>query len=424
MINRLRFRFIRITMVAVLIVLTLIISAINFVNFSQNTQSLDAITQRLVETDVPMPNKPGPMGGQHFDFTGFNRGRRFPFQNEKELPYSTRFFSIRMDEEKNIVRVNLNQIASVTEDDLEIITADILKKGTDVGWYHNYRFRVSETGSGYLLIGLEATSTRSSMLYVLFVTLAVGVVSFILIFSIIALCSKRAIRPIVEAYDKQKQFITDASHELKTPLTVISANAEILSLSYGQNEWSDGITRQANTMRNLIGQMIQMAKMDENDTVLEIERFNLSDAIYDTAMSFEALAAHRALQLNIEIAPDINILGNEAAVRQVSAILMDNAIKYCDADGEVSAVLSSTGKRGGAMLTVTNSFAAIDTLDTEHLFDRFYRGNKARESSNSFGLGLSIAKSIMEQHKGTLDCRKKDGNQVQFIAAFKKQYNK
>jgi len=228
----------------------------------------------------------------------------------------------------------------------------------------------------------------------------------------------------VEAYDKQKQFITDASHELKTPLTVISANVEILSLSYGQNEWSDGITRQANAMRNLIGQMIQMAKMDENDTVLEIERFNLSDAIYDTAMSFEALAAHRALQLNIEIAPDINILGNEAAVRQVSAILMDNAIKYCDADGEVSAVLSSTGKRGGAMLTVTNSFAAIDTLDTEHLFDRFYRGSKARESSNSFGLGLSIAKSIMEQHKGTLDCRKKDGNQVQFIAAFKKQYNK
>ena len=419
MINKLRFRFIRITMVAVLIVLTLIISAINFVNISQNTRSLDAITQRLVEIDVPMLNKPGPMGGQHFDFTGFNRGWRFPFQNEKELPYSTRFFSIRMDEEKKIKLFNLKQIASITEDDLEVIKADILKKGTDVGWYHNYRFRVSQTDRGCLLIGLEATSTRSSMLYVLFVTLAVGVVAFILIFSIIALCSKRAIRPIVEAYDKQKQFITDASHELKTPLTVISANAEILSLSYGQNEWSDGITRQANTMRNLIGQMIQMAKMDETDTVLEVERFNLSDAIYDTVMSFEALAAHRALRLNIEIAPHISILGNEAAVRQVAAILTDNAIKYCDADGEVSAVLSFTGKRGGAVLTVTNSFSAIDTLDTEHLFDRFYRGSKARESSNSFGLGLSIAKSIMEQHKGTLACRKKDG-QVQFVAIFKK----
>jgi len=224
----------------------------------------------------------------------------------------------------------------------------------------------------------------------------------------------------VEAYDKQKQFITDASHELKTPLTVISANAEILALSYGQNEWSDGITRQANTMRNLIGQMIQMAKMDENDTVLEVERFNLSDAIYDTAMSFEALAAHRALRLHIEIAPNISILGNEASVRQVAAILIDNAIKYCDANGEVSTVLTSTGKRGGAMLTVTNSFSAINTLDTEHLFDRFYRGSKARESSNSFGLGLSIAKSIMEQHKGTLVCCKRSENQIQFIATFKK----
>ena len=108
MINKLRFRFIRITMVAVLIVLTLIISAINFVNISQNTQSLDAITQRLAESNLPVMNKPTPAGTQHFDFTDFNGGRRFPFQNEKELPYSTRFLSVRMDEEeKNIVRFNL-----------------------------------------------------------------------------------------------------------------------------------------------------------------------------------------------------------------------------------------------------------------------------------------------------------------------------
>lgn len=417
MINKLRFKFIRITMIAVLTVLILIISTINIVNFSRNTQSLDEITQRLSESNIFEKDKPKPEEAPPLNFAGFNRGRPFPFQNEKELPFATRFFFIHLDKEKNIEKFNLNQIASVTENDLESIANGILKKEETVGWYDSYRFRVSKTNNGYLLIVVEATSTLSSMLYVLFITLAVGLVSFVLIFIIIALLSKRIITPVAQVYDKQKQFITDASHELKTPLTVISANTEILALSYGENEWCEGISRQTEIMRNLIGQMIEMAKLDEGTSALTMERFNFSDAAYDTVMSFSTLAAQHTLKLSTEITSDICIKGNEAALRQVVAILMDNAVKYCDEGGEISVILGLEEKN--IILSVENSFAALDALDEKLIFERFYRNDKAREKANSFGLGLSIAKSIAEQHKGTLICKKDTNGKIRFVLSFK-----
>lgn len=422
MIKKLRFRFIFLTMAAVFTVLVLIITAINFINISRNTRSLDSITQRLADPLLFEPEKPGRKENRNFDFSGFSRGRPFPFQNEKELPYSARFFFVHMDGNGEIVNFDLKQIASVSETDLEGIKNAVFRKNASVGWYHSFRYRISEKADGgSLLIVLEATSTLSSMLYVLFITLMVGALSFALIFAIIAIFSGRAIHPIVEAYDKQKQFITDASHELKTPLTVISANTEILSLSYGENEWCEGITRQAAAMRALIGQMIQMAKLDESDTKLEFEWFNLSDAVYDTAMSFETPAARRGLHVDMDIMPEIGIVGNEASVRQVMAILMDNAVKYCDEGGGIWVSLRPAGKKGRIVLAVSNSFAGVNTMDTERLFDRFYRIDKARDgSNNSFGLGLSIARAVMERHGGELVCREGAEGRIRFAATFRK----
>ena len=160
--------------------------------------------------------------------------------------------------------------------------------------------------------------------------------TFLLLFAVITVFSGRAIRPIVAAYDKQKQFITDASHELKTPLTVISANTEILALTCPENEeWCDGITRQTARMRSLIGQMIQMAKLDEGGTLPESAVFDLTDAVCDTALSFETLAERRNLHLVTDITPALTITGHEESVRQVIAILMDNAVKYCDESGSI-----------------------------------------------------------------------------------------
>lgn len=364
--------------------------------------------------------KPENMDSLQFAFKDFNHDRPFPFQNEKELPFSTRFFTIYTDKNHEITDYNLGKIASVDLSELESVKETVLNKNNDVGWYHSYRYRVSETDDGFSIVVLEATSTLSAVMYVLFVTLAVGIVSFVFIFAVIAVFSKRAIGPIAKAYDKQKQFITDAGHELKTPLTVISAYAEVLAMSYGENEWCNGIVRQTDTMRKLIGQMIQLAKLDESEIAQQSEPFSISEAITDTAMSFEKLAIHQGLHFDMDIEDNIDINGNEAAVRQLAAILVDNATKYCDPDGNIRISLSSQSKKNVAVLSVSNSFSAVDKLDMNAIFDRFYRASEAREGANSFGLGLSIAKSIMEQHEGSLICRKRAEKEVEFVATFKK----
>lgn len=288
------------------------------------------------------------MDSLQFAFKDFNHDRPFPFQNEKELPFSTRFFTIYTDKNHEITDYNLGKIASVDLSELESVKETVLNKNNDVGWYHSYRYRVSETDDGFSIVVLEATSTLSAVMYVLFVTLAVGIVSFVFIFAVIAVFSKRAIEPIAKAYDKQKQFITD------------------------------------------------------------------------TAMSFEKLAIHQGLHFDMDIEDNIDINGNEAAVRQLAAILVDNATKYCDPDGNIRISLSSQSKKNVAVLSVSNSFSAVDKLDMNAIFDRFYRASEAREGANSFGLGLSIAKSIMEQHEGSLICRKRAEKEVEFVATFKK----
>ena len=229
--------------------------------------------------------------------------------------------------------------------------------------------------------------------------------------------SKKATQPVSDAYDKQKQFVTDASHELKTPLTVISANAEILALLYGSNEWCDGINKQLKTMRALIEQMLQMAKLDEGERRLIFAPFSVSDAVYDTAMSFEALALRQNLRFSVELQPDMVMFGDEAAIRGVVAILVDNAVKYCDEGGRITVLLEKQQKgfhRDRLLLTVRNTFTHADAVDTAHIFDRFYQADGARSGHSGYGLGLSIAKSIIELHHGTIACNLNNVGEIEF----------
>lgn len=428
MIRKLRRKFIQITMTSVFAVLFLIIAAINGVNIYQNNKSTDSITQMLFENDgafrkdalTPETNLPAadmsrPQPPQKED----NFSDRF--HNRKELPFSTRFFTIRLDFSREILSYDLSSIASVNPADLDGFAETILDRGKQVGWVQTYRYRLEETNNGYFIIVMEATMMRSSILSVLAITLTVGLFAFLIVFALVALFSKRAILPISETYDKQRQFITDASHELKTPLTVIAANTEILSLTYGENEWCEGILRQSGHMRSLINQMIQMSKLDEGKQTLVFENFNLSDAVYDTALSFSSVAAARNLTLETDIAPEIFFCGNETALRQVVAILTDNAVKYCDEKGRILVSLKQTSGNFGReklSLCVRNTFCGAAALNTGKLFERFYRADQAHTAGNSYGLGLSIAKSIVEHHRGKIEAVNVNGEEIAFSITF------
>lgn len=416
MIKKLRNKFIIITMTTVFAVLLLIIIVINAVNIYQNTQSIDSITEFLLFNDGSFHDIKTNYGIQ--DSYKYKVKLKKQLRNKDELAFSTRFFSVILADNHEIISYDLSSIASVTDDDVEAIVMDILSENENTGWYNNYRYRIGETENGkYMLVAMEASGVQSSILSVLGITFCVGLGAFLLVFIIVALLSKRAIQPVSEAFEKQKQFVTDASHELKTPLTVIAANTEVLNMTYGENEWSNGIIRQSEYMRALIGQMIQMAKLDEGIRSPEFNHFNLSEAVYDTAMSFHSVAASKDLSLTVNICSDIFMDGDEAAIRQLVSILVDNAVKYCDVGGNIKVDLSKGTRRiekKKAYICVSNTFSGVDTLDTTRIFERFYRADKARTSNNSYGLGLSIAKAIAENHKGKIMVRRTQSKEIIF----------
>lgn len=404
MINRLKRKFIFITAASVLLVIVFVIGAINIINLHNRYEYLDSVTQQIYN------NQGAPKSHQQeekHDGSGKTggKGKKDPLKEPKETGSSLQYCTMRLSQEGQIEEYNLDRIVSIEETDLPQIAAQIQAAGAESGWYGHYRYRMERTDTGSFIVVLDGMAIRDSIRSVLLISLAAGLVAFILVLVLVWIFSAKAIRPVAQAYEKQKQFITDASHELKTPLTVISADAQLLEMTYGENEWCDGINKQTALMCTLIGKMLQLAKLDENAQNLSSDIFNFSDAVYDTAMSFSGPAHVRGISLEVNTAPNLYIRGNEGMIRQVVSILVDNAVKYCDENGKIEVSAANVSRplfKGRTELTVRNTFRAAQSLDGEKLFDRFYRGDPSHAANNSYGLGLPIAKMILEKHNGTI----------------------
>lgn len=418
MINKLRFKFISITMISVLAVLLLIDISINTVNIYHENRFLDSITEKIIQNGgrYRQPKNRSSENRSSENSTSKNKGNYSNFESNSALPIS--FITIFLTSDYKISDYHLRSLSLESENEIDLITETILKRGKNTVWFKDYRCRIGKYGDKYLIIALDASFTKRTILSIFTITVIVSLTAFILVFIAVVLLSKRAILPLAKSYEKQKQFITDTSHELKTPLTVISANSEILRLTYGENEWCDGIERQSNSMLMLINQMIQMSKLDEEKPQFELSKFNISEALYDTVMSFSSLSASNKLSLNVNSGDDIIFIGDESCIRQVFSILTDNAIKYCDKGGNIDISIKKTVKSfGHEKITISfkNTFSDVESIDTEKIFERFYMEDKSRSSSKSYGLGLSIAKSIIKNHNGTILARKIPGKIEFFI---------
>ncbi len=223
--------------------------------------------------------------------------------------------------------------------------------------------------------------------------------------------SKRVVRPIALSYEKQKQFVTDANHELKTPLTLILTNLDIVEQELGHSEWLDDIRTEGQRMSSLVGQLTALRRLDEDRPHLTFAAFSLSETVSDTAAEFVPLAESRGLTIRAYIQPNLDYTGDEGALRRVVAILLDNAVKYCDPCGNISITLSA-GRYPS--VTVENSCSSVDNIELKRLFDRFYRADKARTAGSSFGIGLSLAHSIIQQHGGQISAYKAGPGRIGF----------
>lgn len=411
-------------MLSVLCVIVLVIGSINAINFYQKSREQNDMLEFLTSNDGSFPNfkqmkdnvTPPEMKGENNGENGENIDSntapepkdddnvRAPRMNA-ETKFKTRFFAVFADENNNITTVRTDNIAAVDESEATEYASNILKSGSSGGWSGIYKYRVVTTSdNNKLIVFLDCTEDINAGKTLLLISLVIGAASLLIVLLLVSLFSKKAIKPFAESVEKQKQFITDASHEIKTPLAIISANADVLSITEGENEWITSIQNQTRRLSRLVKNLVSLAKMDEENTCLSFEKFNLSEAMLDTSASFDPVAQKYGKTIADEIEPDLMMNGNEETIRQLASILLDNAVKYSLNDSEIKVRIYKKSK--SVHIEVSNKADNVDEKNLNRLFDRFYRSDEARARAENdvggYGVGLSIAKAIVGHHKGKI----------------------
>lgn len=407
MIYRLNRKFILISAVSIFAVITLIFLVIGLLNISSMNQNLDTLTDSLSQGGGRFPDS-----FEEFfrDPLGFD-----PKPVGPETRYSTRHYTVWFDLEGQPTYVDTEFIYAVDETQAIAYAQKALAENRDRGWISYYRYKCYDTLTGYAVVFVDASTNLSSLYQSLGIALTVLVVAGLVVLLLIAIFSKRVIKPIAESYEKQKQFITDANHELKTPLTLILTNLDIAEQELGENEWLSDIRTEGQRMTALVNQLVALSRMDE-DTPMAQTALPFGELVSDTVSEFAPLLAQQGKQLRTGIDPSVICTGDETLLRRLVSILMDNAAKYCDEEGTVTVQLQ---KQRHVILRVENTYRAVDRLELDRLFDRFYRADKARTYNGSFGIGLSLARSITEKHHGQITAYKKDSDTIGFQVVLK-----
>jgi signal transduction histidine kinase len=438
MIKTLRRKFIAIAMGSMALVLILLIGGMNFINYrsmlSDTDMRLDILAdnkgrfplEEASPSDSSRPSSPSDNYSNPPQEPEMHINSGYPLRRDMhnlsaEAPYDTRFFTVVLKDDGSTVSVDTGKIAAVTTSQAVDMARALLEKNNDktVGFTDGYRYRIvsidgtnNETNTMYIFLNCERelNSFRNSLVS----SISVSLIGMLLVFVLVVFFSKLLVKPVAESYDKQKRFITDASHELKTPLTIIDANTEVLEMETGENEWTKSIHNQVNRLSSLTKQMVFLSRMDEGGSAsLTMLDFSLSDAVEETADSFKAVASSSNKQLICNITPDITMYGDETSIRQLVALLLDNAIKYSSEDGKIILTLKLSGRN--KLLTVWNSSDNISVGKQDILFERFYRADSSRSSkAGGSGIGLSVAKAIVTAHKGKITAKSDDGNSIIF----------
>ena len=343
-----------------------------------------------------IPNKPFPGGNPGFD-SGFAQTPMFQLST---------FYTVAVSYDGDILEVKNESPTVHTDGDLQKLAKRIIKSGRSNGTENNLTFYKTDK-DGYILVAFKDNTVINESAMTLFrYTLIFGGVALMLFFFISVFLARKIVSPLEESYHKQKQFISDAGHELKTPVSVVSANAELLSREIGDNQWLQNIQYENERMGILVGQLLQLARSEK--VAPQMEHINLSRLVDGEALPFESVAFEKGLVLNTDITANIGVVGNGTQLKQIVSILLDNAIRYSEEQGEV--YLSLTKEHGFAKLSVINRGNEIPEEQREKIFERFYRVDTARNSEDKhYGLGLAIAKAIATAHKGHISVGCFDG---------------
>lgn len=402
MIRKLRMKMILACLLSLLAVLLVILSAAGMLSYRRIVSDADRVISILVENDGRFPMERPPGNGAFFPTRRPGDERRFSV----ELPYESRYFSVFFAGDGSVAAVNTGKVAAVDDESAVDYAMSALWSGNDRGFEDNYRYRVYETGGERHVIFLDCGRETGSFKGFLFTIAAVSGAGLLAVLLLLIFLSARIVKPFSENYEKQKRFITDAGHELKTPLTIIDADADVLEMDMGKNEWLSDIRLQTKRLAELTNSLIQLSRTEEQPRTEMIE-FPLSDLVEETAEGFKTLAGTQGKEFITHIEPMLSVTGDEKAIGQLISILLDNAVKYSDDGGRIEVTLEK--QKTTVRLSVFNTTPYVSAATLPQLFDRFYRADSSRNSgTGGYGLGLSIAAAITAAHKGKISASTKD----------------
>ena len=398
MIQKLRVKFITVSMLSLALVLLVILGGVNAMSYRKVVRDADHILELLSENRGVFPKQFPPDGRE---------GKLGPLpilrhDLSPETPFESRFFSVLLNEGGQVLQSDIGQIAAVDEESAGEMAQAVWEIGNTDGFWEDYRYsRVAETG-GVRFIFLDCGRGLSNFRTTLMASVLVALLGLLAVFLLLLVLSRRIVRPVAESYEKQRRFITDAGHELKTPLTIIGADLDLLEPELDGSEWLQDIRCQVRRLTGLTQDLIFLSRMEEETPPIQPIEFPLSDLTEEMAQSFQGLVKAQKKGLTLSIQPMLSYTGDEKSIRQLLSILLDNAMKYTPEEGNVEIALKKVGRM--IRLSVSNTIAQPMEQETlDHLFDRFYRADQSRSSkTGGYGLGLSIAKGIVLAHKGKI----------------------
>lgn len=405
---RLRRKFTLVAMGAVTVVLTLIIAGINIVNYSHVCKMADARLDYILAgkdgIDWGDEPKDDPANGKDASDSQVGvRIRHFEGMTA-ESPFDTRYFTVSIAGGQ-VTDVNTARIAAVGAKRAARIAAGLYSKGWTSGFSGNYRYTVTVQDNETTYVFVDCSRELASFHSFLSASVAISCIGWLAVLAIVAGASGAVIRSMVESYSKQKRFITDASHEIKTPLAVIDAANEVQEIESGESEWTQSIHEQVARLTALTERLVFLARMDEGSAGFTMTSIDLSEAVDKAAAPFGSVAVSRGKRLATSIASGVRAHADAAAVAQVVELLLDNATRYASEGSviELSLRAASHGQgKGAAELVVSNAVDELPEGDLDRLFDRFYRADVSRSSkTGGSGVGLSVVRAIAEAHGGS-----------------------
>lgn len=372
------------------------------VSYTSHIPVLDGYT---ITVNEPAP----PDNGNFHDSNGFSEPMEEPVP--KSLG-SINFFVIMADTDGKFAALENND--NITEEKAQSYIDEIIAEKDSVGMTGNLSYCAVKKSNGTLMVLTDRTAEIEMMKRLKRISLVVGIISVILISAASYFLSGIVVRPLKDTFEKQKQFISDASHELKTPLTVIAANADVLEGEIGENRWLNYIHDQTDRMNVLVNDLLVLSRLENSSRDFITEDFDLSRAVTNAALPFECQAFENNKNFVLNIDDGIHINGSEQHIKQMTGIFIDNALKYSKDSGTVR--VSLTKEDNKAILSVYNTGSGVPEDDVEKLFERFYRSDESRaRSTGGYGLGLAIAKSIIDKHKFRVQVENQEGRSICFV---------